>query len=178
MVVPEIIELENVILRKPILADAKLILEFASDPSTVKYMDWPLESNIRKIEERILEKILKWENQSAFSWSIVKRDKDKVIGTISIFPEKEKVELGFVINRNYWNKGYATECAKGILKVLSSIPEVTSVWATCDCKNIQSSKVLDKIGMEKDKILRDYCIRPNISSDKRDAYLYKTALKR
>jgi len=171
--VPEVIELKDLIIRKPLLSDAVSILEFSSDLETVKYMDWPLESNLKNIESRLQERIKNWGSGHGTSWSIVERTSNKMIGTIAIIPKGKTIEIGFIINRHYWFRGYATECAKNVLKCLVETNTINTIRATCDYENKASAKVLMKLGMEKIKIIKNYCVRPNLERKRRDAYLYE-----
>ena len=45
-------------------------------------------------------------------------------------------------------------------------------WATCDTENSASARVLEKLGFEREQILLKAIVRPQISPEPRDAYLY------
>jgi RimJ/RimL family protein N-acetyltransferase len=46
------------------------------------------------------------------------------------------------------------------------------VWATCDVENLASVRVLEKLGLTCEGVLRRYAIRPNLSPTPRDAFVY------
>jgi RimJ/RimL family protein N-acetyltransferase len=81
-------------------------------------------------------------------------------------------EFGFLLNRRYWGKGFATEAAQAIIEWLFSIPSIWRVWATCDTENLASARVLEKAGLSREGTLRRWIVRPNISSEPRDAFIY------
>ena len=91
---------------------------------------------------------------------------------IACRPDAHKMELGYVLGRRYWNRGYATEAAHAVVLRLFSYSHVYSVWATCDIDNRASVRVLEKIGMTREGTLRRWVVRPNISSEPRDALLF------
>ena len=46
------------------------------------------------------------------------------------------------------------------------------VWAVCDVENRGSARVLEKVGMQREAILRKWLVHPNISPIPRDCYCY------
>lgn len=48
------------------------------------------------------------------------------------------------------------------------------MWATCDCDNVGSARVLEKLSFELEGTLRRWAVHPNISPEPRDSYCYST----
>jgi [ribosomal protein S5]-alanine N-acetyltransferase len=92
--------------------------------------------------------------------------------TITCCVEGHIANFGYLLNRKYWGNGYATEAGNTVVNWLMSVPEIYRVWATCDTGNIASARVLEKIGLLREGILRSHTIRPNISPIPRDAFIY------
>lgn len=61
------------------------------------------------------------------------------------------IEIGWSLVRSYWNKGYATEGAKGILKYGFTNLHLQEIVSFCSKENERSRKVMEKIGMHTDK---------------------------
>lgn len=61
---------------------------------------------------------------------------------------KGEIEIGWRLDKDYWNKGYATEAAQAVLKFAKSLglKKIFSFTATV---NKPSERVMQKIGMEK-----------------------------
>jgi ribosomal-protein-alanine N-acetyltransferase len=51
-------------------------------------------------------------------------------------------------------------------------PDIYRVFATCDVENPASARVMEKVGMQCEGILRKYIVHPNISNGPRDSYMY------
>jgi ribosomal-protein-alanine N-acetyltransferase len=51
-------------------------------------------------------------------------------------------------------------------------PSIYRVCATTDLENVASQRVLEKVGMLREGILRKYIVHPNISDIPRDSYIY------
>ncbi|UOQ43559.1 GNAT family N-acetyltransferase [Halobacillus salinarum] len=91
-----------------------------------------------------------------FVFVIFEKRVKKVIGNIemNIHDWDGVGEIGFIIHPRYWGSGYATEAALLMLKYSFETCELHRVYATCDPANEASARVLDKIGMVKEGVLR------------------------
>ena len=121
---------------------------------------------------------LQWksENQTLFEFDILlKEENNKFIGGISfelLFDDPEIVkkfgnncaDMGWLLDKNFWNKGFASESAKCVLEFAKSLG-VKKMIAQCDAENIGSWRVMEKIGMKKysDNGIRYNKSEPNLS---------------
>lgn len=86
--------------------------------------------------------------------------------------EGPKVGIGYGAARAYWGKGYIPEATRAIIEWAFQQPSIYRVYATTDVENVASRRVLEKVGMECEGILRKYILHPNISDIPRDSYMY------
>lgn len=56
-------------------------------------------------------------------------------------------EIGWIINKDYWNKGYATEAAFAIKDFAKNQLGLKTLIAHCDSNNTASYRIMEKIGM-------------------------------
>ena len=79
----------------------------------------------------------------------VKHEKDeKVIGWVGCGPipfDKEKAEIFYALNSNYWGKGIAYEAANKVLQFLLNKKELDNIYALVDKENKGSVKILKKL---------------------------------
>ena len=68
------------------------------------------------------------------------------IGSVSVYFENGVGELGWIINRKYWGKGFAAEAAKRLVDYFSKRGRRRFI-AHCDTENTASFKVMEKLGM-------------------------------
>ncbi|HMQ54008.1 MAG TPA: GNAT family N-acetyltransferase [Anaerolineae bacterium] len=61
--------------------------------------------------------------------------------------ETGTVEIGYEIATEYWNRGFATEAARGLIEYAFAHPEVQSVIAHTLAEKNASTSVLQKVGM-------------------------------
>jgi RimJ/RimL family protein N-acetyltransferase len=55
-------------------------------------------------------------------------------------------DLGWILDKNYWNHGFVTEAAFAVVKLAKSLG-YKKLIAQCDKDNIGSYRVMEKIGM-------------------------------
>ena len=65
-----------------------------------------------------------------------------------------------------------TEALQPLVNWVINQPEIYRVWAVCDCENLASARVLEKIGMTREGVLRRWLIHPNLSDVPRDCLCY------
>jgi len=97
-----------------------------------------------------------------FTWIIALRDDGRLVGTIDIRPRGHRVELGYILGRDYWGRGYMTEVVRAISDWVLAQPEVHRVWAVGDVDNLASARVMEKASMTREGTLRRWAVHPNI----------------
>ena len=170
---PKILKTERLRLRKAKLADAEAIFrQYAQDPEVTKYVSWSAHQSIDETREYVRMCLLAWDVGKAFHWVIESVEDKHVMGMIIARVAAEKWELGFVLARPHWRQGYMTEALKAIIAWALKQKEIHRVWAVCDVDNIASARVMEKVGMQREGVLKRWSLHPNISAEPRDSYCY------
>ena len=79
-------------------------------------------------------------------------------------------EIGYWINVNHVNKGYATEISAALTKVAFEIEHVNRVEIHCDPNNIKSAAIPKKLGYVYEATLRNRC--ENIEGELIDSMIW------
>lgn len=112
------------------------------------------------------------EPRTRYVFAIVHKDMESVVGAgelnIRDFTNKNG-EIGYIVNPDYWGKGLATDVANLLIDFGFSELKLHRIYATCDPRNIGSSKVLEKVGMTKEGRIRENLL---IKGGWRDSLLY------
>ena len=170
---PKILETERLRLRKPRLADAEVIFsEYASDPEVTRYVSWHAHGSVNETRDYVRACLAAWDVGRAFHWVIERKEDDQLLGMLVARIDVCKWELGYVLARSSWGRGYMTEALKRIIDWTLNQEEVYRVWAVCDVDNLASARVMEKAGMQREGILRRWSVHPNISAEPRDSYCY------
>ena len=85
-------------------------------------------------------------------FAIYEKDKDSIIGWCGLDGKPDpdntdRMEIFYLIDKDYRNKGYATQCALLLLEYAFEVAKIKKVFGGCDKNNISSFKVLAKSGM-------------------------------
>ncbi len=125
------------------------IFEYASDKETTQYMSWPTHKDVSDTEEFIRDTNKRYKSGSHYDWAIILKKDKKMIGTCGIPNLKVKentAEIGYIINKKYWNRGYATEVVSRLLKFIFEDLNLQKAEAYCFMGNDASERVLHKAG--------------------------------
>lgn len=127
------------------------ICEYGSDEETGQYMVyWPrTREQIEKFISNCIE-IMKSDELieiRKYEYVIELKDEHKVIGNITLETKGLEGELGWILNKKYWNNGYMTEAVNAIIEYVFNNFDIKRIFATCTDKNIASYKVMEKCNM-------------------------------
>ena len=92
-------------------------------------------------------------------FAITLRETQKLIGAISLMNIKKdhsRAEMGYWIAKEHWNWGYATEAAEAMVNFGFNELNLHKIYATYFRRNPASGKVLEKIGMHQEGVLRSH----------------------
>ena len=143
------LETERLILRKFEYKDVEDLYEYAKDEEVTKYLKFATYKSIEDAQDRIDDLLAKYAQEEKYCWAIEEKESQKLIGSIDLFDVTSgEKEVGYLLNREYWNKGYATEAAKEVIKYGFEKLNLNKIWGHCVTVNIGSSKVMEKIGMK------------------------------
>lgn len=173
MKMPAQLETERLILRKPRLDEARAIFEgWAQDPEVTRYLTWRPHRRIDETEDFVRRCISAWEHETRFPFIVMWKGTGEVVGMIDPRIEGPKVGIGYGAARLHWGKGYVPEATRAVIDWAFQQPSIYRVYATTDVENVASRRVLEKVGMQCEGILRKYIVHPNISDIPRDSYMY------
>lgn len=158
------LDTERLLLREFVKSDWKAVHEYACDPEVVRYLEWG--PNTADESVGFLDATIACQRERprrVHEFAVVHKADNKLIGGCGIRINEadwELAEIGYCFNRNYWNKGYASEAASKVIAFGFERLNLHRVFATCDADNIGSASVLAKCGMRKEgHFLQDKKVR-------------------
>jgi RimJ/RimL family protein N-acetyltransferase len=84
-------------------------------------------------------------------WATIHKETGKFIGRCGLLPwtidGREEVEIAYLLDKNYWGQGLATEAAMGIKKYAFEKLHLSRLICLIDPGNTASRRVAEKIGM-------------------------------
>ncbi|WP_097004500.1 GNAT family N-acetyltransferase [Lacrimispora amygdalina] len=146
-----IIETEQLILRELTMDDFEAWYQILSDQETMQFYPSAFDKNQTR---RWIEWNLINYNKDGFGlWAVILKKSDEFIGDCGITMQNIYgdgnllPEIGYHINKRFWNNGYASQAAKACLRYIFEKTDYNEVFSYQKWTNIPSRKVAEKIGM-------------------------------
>lgn len=157
---------ERLALREFAAEDVQAVHRYASDAEVTRYMLWGPNS-WAETEAFVREAMVSQQSPSRddYTIAVVQRGDDQVIGAIHLGilsgpAMKGRGDLGYVLARQAWGHGYATEAGRAVIRWAFLDLGLHRVEATCGVDNAASRRVLEKLGMSYEGSRRDdYWVR-------------------
>lgn len=137
------------------LNSSQLLKYLDNDPSLDRELNLVVSSRdispeLREVMKGILiPKISKAESDCIYPtlWTVIEKGHNKMIGDLCFMAgpgETGEIQIGYGMYERYRNMGFMTEAVDGLIKWARMQPEVKSIAATTDKRNIASYSVLIK----------------------------------
>ncbi|MFD1448456.1 GNAT family N-acetyltransferase [Oceanobacillus profundus] len=151
------IETERLILRKITKQDVPDMYAYCSDPEVTRFVTWNPHQSLADTEA-FVEFILKnYKKKSLAPWGMEYKKTGKIIGTVDLAswnPTHQSAEIAYCIHQDYWGCGLTTEAAKSVTAFGFSNMDLIRIQARCFVANIGSERVMEKLGMTFEGIIR------------------------
>ena len=151
---------ERLLLRGFAPDDVEAVHAYAGDPEVCRYTDWgpntPAQSQAFIDDVCAASAVGELE---PVTWAVTVAG--DVVGACSVTVtsvEHRRGVMGYVVARAHWGRGYATEAAAGVLRFARADLGLARVEATCRPGNVASQRVLQKIGMQREGLLRSHLL--------------------
>ena len=152
---PGVIETKRLRLRGWEPGDADDVFDYARDPEWSKFLRiLPFPYAFADAEQFIVRQ-RRLDRAVHPAWAI--ELDGSVIGGINLrFSFDHRLaEMGYSVARAYWNRGFCTEAASAVVDAaFTTHPDLNRVRAMADVMNTASQRVLEKLGMRKEGVLR------------------------
>lgn len=106
--------------------------------------------------------------RTIYNFVLINRIDNRLIGACAVSirsAENKEGEIGYILNRRYWNQGYMSEAARRVVSFGFEELGLHRIFATCDPANTGSYRVMEKIRMQREGYLREYKLFKGIWRD-------------
>ena len=143
----------RLLLRPFEIGDVDDVLAYASDPELARFLDLPQPYTSDDAEEYVARRILDdWSCEAMFAivWE------RHVVGSIGLHinVRHETAELGYALARQMWGRGIVPEAGRAVIDWGFERYGLHKVFAESDARNRQSWRVMEKLGMTREGVLR------------------------
>ncbi len=139
----------RLVLRPLLPGDAEVLHHIYQTEGVLQYFPNPLPPPLEKVQRFVTWQIAHWEKHGYGNWAIIPKNGKEIIGWAGLqyVPELDETEVGFLLDRPYWGKGYATEAALASLQFGFERCRLDHMIALVHAANLASRRVIEKCGM-------------------------------
>ena len=154
------IETERLLLRPFAISDAEeMFSSWANDDRVTKYLTWPSHKDSSVTRDILSSWIPCYQKKDYYNWAIAEKGTDRLLGNISVVEIKEEsssFQIGYCLSHGSWNCGYMSEALSAVIGFLFSDVGALRIEALHDVENARSGRVMERCGMTREGILRQY----------------------
>ena len=144
----------RLVLRDFVEGDVSDVIELRSDPVVIEFMDYPPQS--AEESQEWLDSVIYHNGltpRTSYNLAMTRRAEDRVIGWVGFgdsgrYPGPENYGVGYMLARDAWGQGYATETLQAVTSFIFTSLNGTFVSAACYADNLASARVMEKSGMQ------------------------------
>ena len=102
-----------------------------------------------------------FEENKGYEFAITNKETGELLGAIGLsHNERHKQgELAYWVGEPFWNNGYGTEAAKAMLQFAFEVKGMHKVFARFFSSNPASGKIMEKIGMVEEGLLKEHVLK-------------------
>ena len=129
--------------------DIEDLFAITNETDIFRYFPTKTGWTIEKTERSIFHQIQHWDKYGYGQMAVTLADSGQLMGWcgLEFLPETNETEVGYLLSKAFWGKGYATEAAKESVKFGVENVGLKEIIGLTDPENIASQKVLQKCGM-------------------------------
>lgn len=104
---------------------------------------------------------------SQLVFAVTRREDGWLVGTVELMIEQDhnRAEIGYWIGLPYWGCGYATEATDAVIEYAFNCMQIIRITASYFKRNPRSGRVLEKLGMCTEGLLRKHLLKEGIYED-------------
>lgn len=155
---------ERLLLREPLPRDAEDIFAFRADPDVTRLNIGAPYYRLEQAEALISAIAQGFRAGSELRWVITFKDDaaqdglGRVIGMVGYNywnRHDRRAQVGYDLARAHWGAGLMTEALAAVVRFGFAQMDLNRIEADCSADNIGSVRVLEKLGFQREGVLRD-----------------------
>ena len=144
-----IFETKRLYLREMNQSDFKSLCKILQDEETMYAYEGAFSDT--QVQQWLDRQIFRYQKWNFGLWAVILTETDEMIGqcglTMQQWKDEEVLEIGYLFERRYWHKGYATEAAEACKKYAFEILKADEVCSIIRDTNVASQNVAIRNGM-------------------------------
>ncbi len=153
-----VLETEHLILRRMQKSDADDMYDYAKRSDTTKYLLWNPHPDRKFTYQYLVYLNHQYKVGEFHDWAVVEKESGRMIGTCGFTRfdyGNDGAEIGYVLNPDFWGKGFATEAVRRVIRFGFDYLGLHRLEAKYMEGNVASRRVMEKCGMTFEGVRRD-----------------------
>lgn len=151
------IETERLMLKALVEDDATELFEIFSDHEVMRYWNTAPWRSIDEAKTFISDSTASMSSNTDVILGIYLKNNGQLLGKVMLFnyaKESRRAEIGFGLSRNAWGKGIIFEAGSALIDHAFNTLQLRRIEAEIDPENTASGNTLERLGFEKEGLLR------------------------
>jgi len=148
----------RLLLRPLVVADAPAVYAMHADPVTLRYWSTPPWAEPALAGELIARDLAAMAAGDYIRLGLQRRDDGRLIGLCTLFAfylPSRRCEIGYILARDSWGQGYMHEALLALLDCGFGLLDLNRIEADIDPRNAGSQRTLDRLGFQREGLLRE-----------------------
>jgi ribosomal-protein-alanine N-acetyltransferase len=130
-------------------ADAVVLHRIYQSEGVLRYFPDSDPPPLEKVQRFLAGQQAHWDKYGYGNWGILPEGEKEIVGWVGLqfLPELNETEVGFLLDRPLWGKGYATAAARASLDFGFEHFKLDHIIALVHPDNLASRRVIEKCGM-------------------------------
>lgn len=166
-----ILETERLRLDPLTPADATAMFPILGDPEVMAWWDVPEINDPDVVDAMIRGQVEEMQSGRAIHWAMRTLADGEFLGTCDLSEierRHRRAEVGFMVGRNAWGRGYALEAMRTIVAFAASAG-MRKLAARTHLGNLRSDHLLERLGFTEEGLLRGHILK---AGERRDCRIY------
>lgn len=164
------LETPRLLIRPFTVNDYSACFSYLSDPEIALFEAWEPYTTIERAKSFVFSIINNYDKETpdSLEWLIAKKVDHTVIGNcgFQIINYRHKyAEIGFIMSKQFWNKGFSTEAITALLEYGFQELQLHRIEARCHEQNFGSQRVLEKNGFTYEGTMRQRYLSKDVYAD-------------
>jgi len=149
-------------------SDRTALFDVFSDPQVMRYWSSPPHNDLAQVD-RLIGRIHEgFARRDLLQWGVERIEDGQILGTCTLMgidPGNRRAEIGYILGRAYWGCGYMNEALVAVVDFAFGPLRLHRLEADADSRNAASCRALERLGFQREGLLRERWIVNDEISD-------------
>jgi RimJ/RimL family protein N-acetyltransferase len=162
----------RLLIRRLTPADVQAFFDVFSNAEVMRYWSSPPLTDRVQADQKLADILEHYRKGDLFQFGVERKLDRQLIGTCTlhhIHPQNRRAEIGYALGRPFWGQGYMHEALVALISHAFGGLRLHRLEADIDPRNAASARSLERLGFQREGLLRERWI---VDGDVSDSAIY------